>query len=356
MKIFKSYRFFSVQINFLVSIGLITFLLVAVNTQQIFKSSSSSEKLKKFRQVRNYLYLNYKKEYGLRYNPKIVQKKFEPPATLNIVESVLNSEQLADGENNITVADDVNNETTTLQPPDNVSMETTSVESPQIDKPITTTPNPVIEKNESTSTMETFMYFPNRRPILSFPSLVNRLNVVNKTSVGNNNASSSPSTLRNTLDFIRKRIKQWFSYGVDLNASVVNGQRFLNVFNVIKFENSPCMSMQERLTQMSGICYHDYECTEMGGISIDTCADGLGVCCICKSITLEVFSAQSINTLIFFKFAVKADCGQKTNQITSYFQNPGWPDANQDRIICTLTVDIQPDVSQVRLDFILFEV
>lgn len=40
----------------------------------------------------------------------------------------------------------------------------------------------------------------------------------------------------------------------------------------------------------------------------------------------------------------------------TYFQNPGWPEASRDRIICTLTVELQPDVTQVLLNFILFEV
>lgn len=39
-----------------------------------------------------------------------------------------------------------------------------------------------------------------------------------------------------------------------------------------------------------------------------------------------------------------------------YFQNPGWPQASQDRLICTLTVELQENVAQVRLDFVTFEV
>lgn len=53
---------------------------------------------------------------------------------------------------------------------------------------------------------------------------------------------------------------------------------------------------------------------------------------------------------------VKTTCGQTTNQPDIYFQNPGWPEASQDRLICTLTVDLQEDVAQVRLDFVTFEV
>lgn len=55
-------------------------------------------------------------------------------------------------------------------------------------------------------------------------------------------------------------------------------------------------------------------------------------------------------------FSVKAECAQSTNQMTSYFQNPGWPSASQDRLICTLTVDLQANVKQVLLDFVSFEV
>lgn len=42
--------------------------------------------------------------------------------------------------------------------------------------------------------------------------------------------------------------------------------------------------------------------------------------------------------------------------MTTYFQNPGWPEASRDRIICTLTIELQPDVTQIVLNFILFEV
>lgn len=54
--------------------------------------------------------------------------------------------------------------------------------------------------------------------------------------------------------------------------------------------------------------------------------------------------------------SVKYECGRITNQMTSYFQNPGWPEASQDRIVCTLTVELQPDVLQVLIEFLLFEV
>lgn len=124
------------------------------------------------------------------------------------------------------------------------------------------------------------------RVVLSFPSLINRIN----PSKRKNNTMFVPSLyrpsispLKNTLNLIKKRIKQWLHLGTDFNASLVNGQRFLNVFNVIKFESGPCTSTQEGLTEMTGTCYQDYQCSELGGVPIDECADGLGVCCICKN-------------------------------------------------------------------------
>lgn len=55
-------------------------------------------------------------------------------------------------------------------------------------------------------------------------------------------------------------------------------------------------------------------------------------------------------------FTVKNGCGQSTDQMISYFQSPNWPEASKDRIICTLTVELQPDVMQVRVDFLTMEV
>lgn len=59
---------------------------------------------------------------------------------------------------------------------------------------------------------------------------------------------------------------------------------------------------------------------------------------------------------IYLIVLVETACGQTTGQSEIYFQNPGWPDASVDRLICTLTVELQENVSQVRLDFINFEV
>lgn len=126
----------------------------------------------------------------------------------------------------------------------------------------------------------------NTRKIYSFTTLVKRINLSKKTNSTNiptyTHRPPFSSPIKNTLNLIKKRIKQWLAWVTDYNASLVDGQRFLNVFNLINFENGICASTQEGLAKMTGICYQDYQCSELGGIPIDSCADGLGVCCICK--------------------------------------------------------------------------
>lgn len=57
---------------------------------------------------------------------------------------------------------------------------------------------------------------------------------------------------------------------------------FLNLFEVIQFENSKCSVSMGDIRSMSGTCYHEFECQSLGGIATESCADGVGVCCICK--------------------------------------------------------------------------
>lgn len=175
------------------------------------------------------------------------------------------------------------------------------------------------------------------------------------TPVSLTNASMSnilPSfPVRETLNFVRRRFKDWVSRAIGFTAPLVGGRGLLSLFNIIAFENSECLSTQEANAGVSGTCYHDYECASMGGAAIDSCADGLGVCCVCESLYV---SSADFRWQAFA--AVNVDCGQKTNRPVSYFQSPGWPEASQGRIVCTMTIDLQEGVSQLRLDFVAFEV
>ena len=42
-------------------------------------------------------------------------------------------------------------------------------------------------------------------------------------------------------------------------------------------QNEPCQG-----TTRNGTCYAQNECSDKGGTSSGSCADGYGVCCICK--------------------------------------------------------------------------
>jgi hypothetical protein len=54
--------------------------------------------------------------------------------------------------------------------------------------------------------------------------------------------------------------------------------RFLEVFQVVEFENIACVSS----SGLEGTCLHEYECESNGGTTMGTCADGYGTCCVSK--------------------------------------------------------------------------
>lgn len=228
---------------------------------------------------RSYLYLNYKEAYGLRFDPKKIQKKAlsndtdDSDSSWNTVPT--ESVDITTTPTTKTTTMSVDDTQTIPTSPETNPIDTTTIAIPtSSDRPVVTTNATVDDIPSSTAST--------RPKILSFTTLRNRINASKQPNATVIQQPQKQSALKETLKLIRKRIKQWLSLGTDPQASVLNGQRFLNVFNVIKFENSPCTSTQEGLTEMSGICYHDYQCTQMGGSSIDECADGLGVCCVCK--------------------------------------------------------------------------
>ena len=51
------------------------------------------------------------------------------------------------------------------------------------------------------------------------------------------------------------------------------------IFQVVKFPNVPC---EVSGGNKNGTCYTSEECSDRGGVSDGSCADGYGVCCVCK--------------------------------------------------------------------------
>jgi len=95
--------------------------------------------------------------------------------------------------------------------------------------------------------------------------------------------------------------------------------------NLANFE--PCRNGE-------GICSSAQECSRLGGTSIGTCGNCLGCSVCCKYVT---------------------GCQGRTDKLISYFQSPGYPNSDRRNEACSLTVNVKPEVCQVRLDFIDFE-
>lgn len=66
-----------------------------------------------------------------------------------------------------------------------------------------------------------------------------------------------------------------------------------SIFNIIKFENNPCVGGTR-----NGTCFTEAECDDQGGEEDGECADGFGVCCIK---TLECGQSVSLNTSFIVK-------------------------------------------------------
>lgn len=66
------------------------------------------------------------------------------------------------------------------------------------------------------------------------------------------------------------------------SAGKSKGKGFLSLFEVIKFPNTKCSVSMGDIRTMEGVCYHEFECKSLGGIPTESCADGVGACCICE--------------------------------------------------------------------------
>ncbi|KAL0274704.1 UNVERIFIED_CONTAM: hypothetical protein PYX00_002768 [Menopon gallinae] len=105
---------------------------------------------------------------------------------------------------------------------------------------------------------------------------------------------------------------------------------FVSVLNFVSIPVSrECLSGDGR---RSGICLNPYECKIQQGVSNGQCALGFGVCC--------VFSET---------------CGSKAFNNITYFVSPHFPGLSPQSRSCPFTIKkISPQISQIRLDFVHF--
>lgn len=236
-------------------------------------------------------YINYRQAYGIRYDPNKIRRSFNYVKNTDTVDE----EPLDDGDDLINediVGNDV--ETYTVQSEKQVFV--TEDDAPQ------TTTELIVTTTTETSGETTEMLAENsneNKPadlnnIDQSVSTEDVLNGTNAPSISNSTTNiMKPSRVQAALQFINTRVKDFIKYGirtpsgtpvvnrVNSTAAPGNGQRFLNLFNVIKFDNVPCASQLAPLTSLNGTCYHKFECDQLGGVAVDECAGGFGVCCVC---------------------------------------------------------------------------
>jgi hypothetical protein len=96
--------------------------------------------------------------------------------------------------------------------------------------------------------------------------------------------------VEHALNFLTNRMKNLMHYTRDneihhdkkLSPHLLTLGKILNLFSLLNVEHTPCLSGRKPLRQLSGTCLNPNECVNLGGISMDRCANGLGVCCICE--------------------------------------------------------------------------
>lgn len=101
--------------------------------------------------------------------------------------------------------------------------------------------------------------------------------------------------VEHALNFLANRMKNLLYYGNDparpesqiVSPHLLSLGKFLNVFSSLRFDNGPCIAGHRPMRQLSGSCVNEVECINFGGISMNRCGNGLGVCCICKQLLYD---------------------------------------------------------------------
>merc|ERR1719412_3445269 len=89
-------------------------------------------------------------------------------------------------------------------------------------------------------------------------------------------------------------------------------KKLISTFQIVRFPNDACVGSNSR----NGTCYTSAECSDKGGTSSGSCADGFGVCCT---------------------FLIQA-CGSSTSENITYWATPSAGIASSVQSDCKLTV------------------
>lgn len=114
---------------------------------------------------------------------------------------------------------------------------------------------------------------------------------------------------------------------VTCNADNSRDEKLISTFQVVRFPNDGCVGSTTR----NGTCYTSQECSNKGGTSSGSCADGFGVCCI---------------------FAISS-CGMSSSENLTYWSNPTTVSTGS----CSLDViPVSDDICSLRIDFTTFAI
>jgi len=106
------------------------------------------------------------------------------------------------------------------------------------------------------------------------------------------------------------------------NEQLERNEKLISTFQIVRFPNDVCVGSSSR----NGTCYTSAECSDKGGSSSGSCADGFGVCCI---FTITV-------------------CDSSTSENLTYWTQPSTISGTS----CGLTVlPATDDICSLRLDF-----
>jgi hypothetical protein len=216
-------------------------------------------------------YLNYRAVYGLRYKPTKKpthsSMSFTKTANHNIVSNIEDSELNGTTFKEVISAnkdETLNMDNIYETPPSSIESEIT----PHSETSAVTSPN------ISEALAHQNYTFSEEEPVVD----ESRKHIMRP----NNRVEES-------LEFLAERLKKLLYHSADksrpeskLSPHLSSLGRFLSLFTLIRLENLPCLTAKRPLRQLSGTCYNEVECASMGGIAVDRCANGFGVCCVCK--------------------------------------------------------------------------
>lgn len=264
----------------------------SINERLFFyaKPTSSSSNQTEYRNSK--LYINYQQAYGIRYDPNKIRRSFnykvaeqaDADVTAAAVVVQENEEDAA-----AAAATTTESVVVVVNEPEDLNVDDAAVTEAEI------MPATIETTAEQTTEMDEQQNVDIPAEMSPPPPLVTADENQTMTTTTTTSNIMKPSRVQEALQFLNQKVRNLFKYGLMrpqdlqyLNLKLPQeqsgnggGQRFLNIFNVIKFDNIPCASHKEPLTPLNGTCYSQVECDQLGGVAVDDCAGGFGVCCVC---------------------------------------------------------------------------